>query len=112
MIEALQPIANVTFESQVKSCIRVQLQNSLYTLDLNDFVVLPNWQVLYHTPKSSFSYWDDEHGSHIFSTKDLPFFVCILYGFDLSFIICSLFQIEYHYLVPTCDPSTLYQSDR
>ncbi|KAK7256086.1 hypothetical protein RIF29_29520 [Crotalaria pallida] len=47
VIEALQPIANITVESQV----------------------------LYHTPKSSFSYWDDKHGSHIFSTKDLPFFV-------------------------------------
>ncbi|XP_019450086.1 PREDICTED: GPI transamidase component PIG-S [Lupinus angustifolius] len=47
VVEALQPIANITVESQV----------------------------LYHTPKSSFSYWDDEHGSHIFSTKDLPFFV-------------------------------------
>ncbi|KAJ1397458.1 Phosphatidylinositol-glycan biosynthesis class S protein [Sesbania bispinosa] len=47
VIEALQPIANISVESQV----------------------------LYHTPKSSFSYWDDEHGSHIFSTKDLPFFV-------------------------------------
>ncbi|KAG8371729.1 hypothetical protein BUALT_Bualt13G0118400 [Buddleja alternifolia] len=32
-------------------------------------------QVLYHTPKSSFSYWDDKMGSHIFSTNDLPFFV-------------------------------------
>ncbi|KAF7845580.1 GPI transamidase component PIG-S [Senna tora] len=47
VIEALQPIANVTVESQV----------------------------LYHTPKSSFSSWDDKHGSHIFSTEDLPFFV-------------------------------------
>lgn len=47
VIEALQPIADVTVESQV----------------------------LYHTPKSSFSSWDDEHGSHIFSTQDLPFFV-------------------------------------
>ncbi|CAI8612542.1 unnamed protein product [Vicia faba] len=47
VIEALQPIADVTVESQV----------------------------LYHTPKASFSYWDDEHGSHIFTTRDLPFFV-------------------------------------
>ncbi|QHN77728.1 uncharacterized protein DS421_19g655230 [Arachis hypogaea] len=47
VIQALQPIANITVESQV----------------------------LYYTPKSSFSYWDDIHGSHIFSTKDLPFFV-------------------------------------
>ncbi|PNY16750.1 GPI transamidase component pig-s-like protein [Trifolium pratense] len=47
VIEALKPVADVTVESQV----------------------------LYHTPKSSFSYWDDEHGSHIFSTQDLPFFV-------------------------------------
>ncbi|MCH95711.1 GPI transamidase component PIG-S-like, partial [Trifolium medium] len=46
VIEALKPIADVTVESQV----------------------------LYHTPKSSFSYWDDKHGSHIFSTQDLPFF--------------------------------------
>ncbi|KAG5017817.1 hypothetical protein JHK85_023953 [Glycine max] len=47
VIEALQPIANITVESQV----------------------------LYHTPKSSFSNWDDKHGSHIFRTEDLPFFV-------------------------------------
>ncbi|KAK7373612.1 hypothetical protein VNO80_07027 [Phaseolus coccineus] len=47
VIEALQPIANISVESQV----------------------------LYHTPKSSFSYWDDKHESHIFTTKDLPFFV-------------------------------------
>ncbi|KAH7517572.1 hypothetical protein FEM48_Zijuj09G0079100 [Ziziphus jujuba var. spinosa] len=47
VIEALEPIANITVESQV----------------------------LYHTPKSSFSYWDDKLGSYIFSTKDLPFFV-------------------------------------
>ncbi|MFS7954058.1 putative phosphatidylinositol-glycan biosynthesis class S protein [Helianthus anomalus] len=46
-LEALAPIANISVESQV----------------------------LYHTPKSSYSYWDDEHESHIFSTKDLPFFV-------------------------------------
>ncbi|KAK4749073.1 hypothetical protein SAY87_026522 [Trapa incisa] len=32
-------------------------------------------QVLYHTPKSSFSHWDDERGAHIFSVGDLPFFV-------------------------------------
>ncbi|KAK9139590.1 hypothetical protein Scep_009271 [Stephania cephalantha] len=32
-------------------------------------------QVLYHTPKSSFSYWDEKLSSFIFSTKDLPFFV-------------------------------------
>ncbi|RYQ91084.1 hypothetical protein Ahy_B09g096951 isoform A [Arachis hypogaea] len=47
VIQALQPIANITVESQV----------------------------LYYTPKSSFLYWDDIHGSHIFSTKDLPFFL-------------------------------------
>ncbi|KAI3809761.1 hypothetical protein L1987_19361 [Smallanthus sonchifolius] len=46
-LEALGPIANISVESQV----------------------------LYHTPKSSYSYWDDEQESHIFSTKDLPFFV-------------------------------------
>ncbi|KAK9137156.1 hypothetical protein Sjap_007750 [Stephania japonica] len=32
-------------------------------------------QVLYYTPKSSFSYWDEKLSSFIFSTKDLPFFV-------------------------------------
>ncbi|CAI0561098.1 unnamed protein product [Linum tenue] len=47
VIEALKPIANISVESQV----------------------------LYHTPKSSFSYWDESLGSYIFSTKDLPFFV-------------------------------------
>ncbi|KAF7153531.1 hypothetical protein RHSIM_Rhsim01G0254300 [Rhododendron simsii] len=47
VIEALGPVANISVESQV----------------------------LYHTPKSSFSYWDSELESYIFSTKDLPFFV-------------------------------------
>ncbi|KAL4558570.1 hypothetical protein LXL04_036771 [Taraxacum kok-saghyz] len=46
-LKALSPIANISVESQV----------------------------LYHTPKSSYSYWDAEHESHVFSTKDLPFFV-------------------------------------
>ncbi|KAI3506921.1 hypothetical protein L1887_21564 [Cichorium endivia] len=46
-LEALSPIANISVESQV----------------------------LYHTPKSSYSYWDAEQESHVFSTKDLPFFV-------------------------------------
>lgn len=46
-LEALGPIANISVESQV----------------------------LYHTPKSSYSYWDAEQESHVFSTKDLPFFV-------------------------------------
>ncbi|KAL7246967.1 hypothetical protein ACSBR2_001973 [Camellia fascicularis] len=47
IIEALGPVANISVESQI----------------------------LYHTPKSSFSYWDDELESYIFSAKDLPFFV-------------------------------------
>ncbi|KAL1359980.1 uncharacterized protein [Arachis hypogaea] len=47
VIQSLQPIANITVESQV----------------------------LYHTQMSSFSYWDEVLGSHISSTKDLPFFV-------------------------------------
>ncbi|KAG6661031.1 GPI transamidase component PIG-S isoform X1 [Carya illinoinensis] len=47
VIEALESVANISVESQV----------------------------LYHTPKSSFSHWDDEQESYIFSTKDLPFFV-------------------------------------
>ncbi|XP_038703983.1 GPI transamidase component PIG-S [Tripterygium wilfordii] len=47
VVEALNPIANISVESQV----------------------------LYHTPKASFSYWDDKWNSYIFSTKDLPFFV-------------------------------------
>lgn len=39
-------------------------------------------QVLYHTPKSSFSRWDEKQGSYIFSIKDLPFFVSLLlYGY-------------------------------
>ncbi|GJU70522.1 GPI transamidase component PIG-S [Tanacetum coccineum] len=46
-LEALSPIANISVESQV----------------------------LYHTPKSSYSFWDAEQESHIFSTKNLPFFV-------------------------------------
>ncbi|GFQ02705.1 GPI transamidase component pig-s [Phtheirospermum japonicum] len=32
-------------------------------------------QVLYHTPKSSFSYWDEKLGGYVFTTNDLPFFV-------------------------------------
>ncbi|KAI3845422.1 hypothetical protein MKW92_024388 [Papaver armeniacum] len=47
VVEALAPIANVTVESQV----------------------------LYHTPKSSFSYWDTKLSSYVFRTKDLPFFM-------------------------------------
>ncbi|OMO86872.1 Phosphatidylinositol-glycan biosynthesis class S protein [Corchorus capsularis] len=47
MIEALNPVANITVESQV----------------------------LYHTPKASFSHWNQKLGSHVFSTNDLPFFV-------------------------------------
>ncbi|XP_047310229.1 GPI transamidase component PIG-S [Impatiens glandulifera] len=47
VIEALGPIANISVESQV----------------------------LYHTPKSSFSHWNDELQSYVFSTNDLPFFV-------------------------------------
>ncbi|PWA38579.1 GPI transamidase component PIG-S-related protein [Artemisia annua] len=46
-LEALSPIANISVESQV----------------------------LYHTPKSSYSYWDAEQESYVFSTKNLPFFV-------------------------------------
>ncbi|OVA14889.1 ABC transporter [Macleaya cordata] len=47
VVEALAPVANLSVESQV----------------------------LYHTPKSSFSYWDAKLSSYVFSTKDLPFFV-------------------------------------
>lgn len=47
IIKALGPVANISVESQV----------------------------LYHTPKSSFSFWDDKREGYIFSTKDLPFFV-------------------------------------
>ncbi|KAM3325833.1 GPI transamidase component PIG-S-like [Capsicum chacoense] len=47
IVDALRPVADISVESQV----------------------------LYHTPKSSYSYWDDTQGSYIFSTKDLPFFV-------------------------------------
>ncbi|KAL3828912.1 hypothetical protein ACJIZ3_017714 [Penstemon smallii] len=47
IIEALKPVADIRVESQV----------------------------LYHTPKSSFSSWDDKLDSYIFSVKDLPFFV-------------------------------------
>nr|GMD23753.1 GPI transamidase component PIG-S [Ipomoea batatas] len=47
IVQALRPIADISVESQV----------------------------LYHTPKSSFSGWDEKQGSYIFSIKDLPFFV-------------------------------------
>ncbi|KAL0352422.1 UNVERIFIED_CONTAM: GPI transamidase component PIG-S [Sesamum calycinum] len=46
IIDALKPLADVRVESQV----------------------------LYHTPKSSFSYWDEKLGSYIFTRSDLPFF--------------------------------------
>ncbi|CAN8269564.1 unnamed protein product [Cochlearia groenlandica] len=45
--KALVPIANISVESQV----------------------------LYHTPKSSFSSWNEKLQSYIFKTSDLPFFV-------------------------------------
>ncbi|KAE8730589.1 putative GTP-binding protein-plant [Hibiscus syriacus] len=47
MIEALGPVANISVESQV----------------------------LFHTPKASFSYRNQKLDSYVFSTKDLPFFV-------------------------------------
>ncbi|PKI64817.1 hypothetical protein CRG98_014813 [Punica granatum] len=47
VVEALRNVANISVESQV----------------------------LYHTPKSSYSHWDDERGAHIFSVGDLPFFL-------------------------------------
>lgn len=47
VVDALAPVANISVESQV----------------------------LYHTPKSSLSSWDDKLGSYTFSTNDLPFFV-------------------------------------
>ncbi|KAK1282650.1 hypothetical protein QJS10_CPB22g00685 [Acorus calamus] len=46
VVEALAPVANITLESQV----------------------------LYHTPKSSLSYWDEKLRSYVFSIRDLPFF--------------------------------------
>lgn len=47
VVEALAPIANISIESQI----------------------------LYHTPKSFFSHWDDQRGAYIYNSKDLPFFV-------------------------------------
>ncbi|PIA39291.1 hypothetical protein AQUCO_02600028v1 [Aquilegia coerulea] len=47
VVEALEAVANISVESQI----------------------------LYHTPKSSFSFWDKKLSSFVFSTKDLPFFV-------------------------------------
>lgn len=47
VIEALAPIANVSIESQI----------------------------LFHTPKSFLSHWDEHRRSYVFNTKDLPFFV-------------------------------------
>ncbi|WOL04423.1 GPI transamidase component PIG-S [Canna indica] len=47
LVKALTPIANISIESQV----------------------------LYHTPKSSNSFWDEKLRSYIFSIRDLPFFV-------------------------------------
>ncbi|KAL9235646.1 hypothetical protein vseg_010389 [Gypsophila vaccaria] len=47
IVEALAPIAKISIESQI----------------------------LYHTPKSFFSHWDDQRGTYIYNTKDLPFFV-------------------------------------
>ena len=34
------------------------------------------FQVLYHTPKSSYSYADDKLGGNVLSMGDIPFFVC------------------------------------
>jgi hypothetical protein len=34
------------------------------------------FQVLYHTPKSSYSYSDDKLGGNVLSMGDIPFFVC------------------------------------
>ncbi|XP_078167343.1 uncharacterized protein LOC144562079 [Carex rostrata] len=47
VMEALAPVANITMESQV----------------------------LYHAPKSSTSYWDDNLEAYVVDTGDLPFFV-------------------------------------
>ncbi|KAL5701673.1 hypothetical protein ACHQM5_026985 [Ranunculus cassubicifolius] len=47
VVEALEAVANISVESQV----------------------------LYHTPKSSLSIWDERLSGYVFSTKDLPFFV-------------------------------------
>ncbi|EAY76889.1 hypothetical protein OsI_04848 [Oryza sativa Indica Group] len=47
VIEALRPIANINIESQV----------------------------LYHTPKSSYSYSDDKLGGNVLSVGDIPFFL-------------------------------------
>ncbi|EPS64887.1 hypothetical protein M569_09890, partial [Genlisea aurea] len=48
VVEALKPLADIKIESQV---------------------------VLYHTPKSSLSQWDDKLRSYTFTKNDLPFFV-------------------------------------
>ncbi|KAJ4828837.1 hypothetical protein Tsubulata_010490 [Turnera subulata] len=69
MIEALAPIANISVESQV----------------------------LYHTPKSSFSTWDERLGSFIFSTKDLPFFVRFLHFLNcMNYVFNSLNVLKCH----------------
>ncbi|EES01925.1 GPI transamidase component PIG-S [Sorghum bicolor] len=47
VVEALRPIAEINIESQV----------------------------LYHTPKSSYSYFDDKLGGNVLSMGDIPFFV-------------------------------------
>lgn len=49
--------------------------NSIFSRSLDLSQLLITDQVLYHTPTSSFSYWDNKQESYIFSTKDLPFFV-------------------------------------
>jgi hypothetical protein len=79
------------------------LRDSLYALDSSDFIVFPNWQVLYHTPKSSFSYWDEEHGSHIFSTQDLPFFVC-------SMVLCLVlfYLVTFQTYIKWMDDATFH----
>lgn len=82
IIEALGPVANISVESQVLLSFYLEdireFQNftlfNVFGYDL--FVFSVRVQVLYHTPKSSFSYWDGELESYIFSTKHLPFFVC------------------------------------
>lgn len=84
VIEALGLIANISVESQVLDLLLVFFafvsgydlcSLTVPWLTYLSFCRLLHVKVLYHTPKSSLSHWDDERGAHILSVGDLPFFV-------------------------------------
>jgi GPI-anchor transamidase subunit S len=85
VVEALRPIAEINIESQVLICIKLSYLISYESADipfclglsvLKSNHPITSFQVLYHTPKSSYSYFDDKLGGNFLSMGDIPFFVC------------------------------------